>query len=510
MKIKISDTSFIVPHEIAGLLITQQNNINEKISILKVGGKIAQNFPNLSIEFSELNDASFKKIINEEDISEVVRKNIISSGEDYCVYDVDSFKLKKSNNELTRDDDEKFYNIILQNITNVDFDELGNTRSIVCIPKLKYLAAINAIMRKTDGFISREDSSPLMLQPSTGMGALHVADKFYLNDFLLVCRQNNIDKDGNLDRYAKMIHKIELEKSDINLAIEAIAWFKQVNIVDNSEFEQDICDIISNSSIYLFKNEVSKVAYSLKYMMLKQEEYKHKEEQSKFGFEEAPCYVGDEKDRISSMDLKLVGGSVYGTMHNDTHAYYFETIDGRSVVWNASNAGGFDCLFNRYNDIKRAFSSARRSNIWINVKASVKERKLYRGKEQTVITRVKSTDEVIHTAPFDNGMIHFDEKYTLREFKVLEISESETKNSVKLTYQYKLEDENGMPTSLYVYKLIDGIEKDNYMQMPTQDNHGELVGVRFENIVKIDEFTVNFEPKLLTKLQASRHGIVKA
>lgn len=588
IKIKVSETQYIIPHSIVGLLDYQSEEINKKRIKLIEKGRINENLPEIKFTYQEISDELLHTLIDNENISKNNLNIVLNNKERYCVLDISSIKLPNLNDwevlgmieknkedesfiitSFSNEEDKKvpityhsadptncdhcghnrkrnstfilrnaktteemqvgkscmkdfvnnkemdtliFYTNIMSKIYDMDIDLMyGSSRPIFMIPKLTYLAAIDAIMDKTGGFIGAKNDNFKELRPSTATGALHITDPYYLNMFISANKDSYSSKEHKekVDRYAKMIDEIEITEKNLNAAKKTLEWFKTAEINKNNEFEYNMATIMNNSSIHLYKGEPGRICYCFKFIEMQNElALKKLEEKETKIYSTTPLYIGDEGDKISSIDLKLVGGNIFENDFGNTYAHFFETRDGRSVVWFASNSGGLEPLFEKYESMSNIIAATKKEDIWVNVKASIKERKLYKEKEeQTLINRVKPNLIEVSSKPLTNGLMQFDEKYTLNEFKIKQIEESITKTSKETQYKYTVEDKNNINYFFFTYEKLKDIEIGTIIKTPTQDNHGEIVGILPNSILIIEDFSQDFEPTLLTVKKAQNFGV---
>lgn len=488
----------VIPNEFIGYYLYLQKNINSQLNSLIEKGKIDNSFPILNLNFYPL----YKKA---NEYSELLSKDDYLGGYDDSIktkylsslVDFKDFYLSDPSNL----NDLNIYNAILKKLKNPDLKVVKSKRPVFVLSKISFLSSLSTSMNMFGGFISEENSNLSNMKPQTLLSTIHISDVVYLKKFLL----NNKDKES-AQKYAKIISKVKQNEADYNKAIDVINWYNDDNLELTHENEFSILKILNSDKSYLTLDECKRVVNSIYLMNLNKE--KVLKEVDDIVIQEQK-YVGDEKEKIASIWLKLIGGNIYKNTHSDTYAYYFETIDGRSVVWNASNRGGFDFLFDKYSDIKKLFRNAKNQKIWIEIKGSVKERKTYSGVEQTMLTRVKSVRSN-YTKEFNtHTMFHFDEKYKLNQFKIIGIDEIELKNSETNFIKYSVIDIDNITSYFLVPNKIEDVKINDYITMPCQENHGEIVGIRMDNIVKIEKFDDEFKHELLTKLQAKKFGIKK-
>lgn len=587
IKIKVSDTQYIIPHAIVGLLDFQSEEINKKRIKLIEKGRINEDLPEIKFTYQEISDELLKQLIDDENISKNNLNIVINKKQKYCILDISSIKLPNLNDwevlgmiEKNKEDESFiitsfsseeenkvptsyhsadptncdhcghnrkrnstfilrnsktneemqvgkscmkdfvnnkemdtliFYTNIMNKIYEMDIDLMyGSSRPIFMIPKLTYLAAIDAIMDKTGGFIGAKNDNFMELRPSTATGALHITDPYYLSMFVSANKNSYSNKEHNekVERYAKMINEIEITEKNINAAKKTLEWFKTAEINKNNEFEYNMATIMNNSAIHLYKGEPGRICYCFKFIEMQNELLLKKSEEESKIYSTTPLYIGDEGDKISSIDLKLIGGNILDSEFGNTYAHFFETRDGRSVVWFASNSGGLEPLFEKYDNMANIIAATKKEEIWVNVKASTKQRNLYKGKEeQTLINRVKPNLMEVSSKPLTNGLMQFDEKYTLNEFKIKQIEEAITKTSNETQYKYIVEDKNNINYFFFTYEKLKDIEIGTIIKTPTQDNHGEIVGILPNSILIIEDFTKDFEPTLLTVKKAENFVI---
>ncbi len=488
----------IIPNEFIGFYIYLQKNINSQLNSLIKKEKIDDSFPILNFNFYPL----YKKI---NEYSELLTKDDYLGGyEDtlktkylYSLVDFKDFSLPDG----FTDNENNVFNAIVKKIKEPDLKILKSKRPVFALSKISFLSSLSASMNNFGGYINEENSNISNMKPSTLLSTIHISDIAHLKKYLL----SNQEKE-NVQKYAKIVSKIKISEADYNTAIDVLNWYTDDNLELNTEKEFSILRILNSKASYLTLEQCKNIVDSIYLMKVNKEKSTKDVEVVEVKEQE---YIGDEKEKIASVWLKLVGGNIYKNTHSDTYAYYFETIDGRSVIWNASNRGGFDFLFDKYSDIKKLFRTAKNQNIWLEIKGSVKEHKTYSGVEQTVLTRVKSVRSNFTKQFTTDTMFHFDEKYKLNQFLISNIEENELKNSEDTFFKYTVTDIDGITGYFLIPSKIDDVDIGDYISMPCQENHGEIVGIRMKNIVKIENFEDAFEHTLLTKLQAKKFGVKK-
>lgn len=404
-----------------------------------------------------------------------------------------------------------FYTNIVDAFDNLDIDKMSQGRPTFMMPKLKFLASIDAIMNKTNGFIKRDGENVIHqiknLRPSTNMAALHLTDSYYLS---MAIKSFKIMDGGKYeeiaDSYYNMIKDIKLTDENYKNAKGILNWFATNEIEKNNDFNLNLSKIMTNDAKYFYKNDYGIAGYSFAFKKFQIERINKEKENSAITYLKVPDYVGDEGYKIKNIDVKITGLNVYSNDYSggSTYEYYLSTRDGRSLKYSSSsNNKGFDAIFDKYDDIYALRDACRVSNIWINLRCTVKGQNIYKDTCQTLVRNGVINDSVISNVPISNGFTQFNEKYILREFKISKIEDAVSRTSNEKQYKYTVENVNGMEFIILSYFSIEAFKVGNVCQTPTQYNGDELVGILPENINIIGKkFNNNFEEIAMTIAKA--------
>lgn len=418
----------------------------------------------------------------------------------------------------------KFYTSANSALEEYDSMSIYN-KPIFLINKKIFLAVCNAFVRNIGKYIKYQDNDCFNLMPSTSVAALLKIDSFYIDNYVKA-RSDSDDEISimahNVENY---INNIKIKQSDLDESEKTLNWF--VNNPPNNDaddFMLTLYSIMNNNETYLKKGEHGIASYSIEHIRKEIEKFKYQkvedEEkelylQRKGDSLQIPVYLGEEKERFEILEVLLTGTTKKsGGMYPDSAIYFLETRDGRKIKWQASDMGKPNC-FNMLNFaeiealLKR--SKKQRKEIWFTIKGTITRQNKYYSDYyqsdlmQTEISRVISlSDEYTNTSVTD-GIMHYARKYTLSEYRIIEILQGIAVLTAESQFCYKLEDFNGIKTMFFTFDKLE-LNENDLIRMPAQDNGEELVGIYPKSIEIIKEFTDNFETTELTKLKASKYN----
>jgi hypothetical protein len=407
-----------------------------------------------------------------------------------------------------------------------EYDSMGiYNRPIFLLNKKIFLAVCNAFIRNVGKYIKREDNDCFNLMPATSFAALLKIDSFYINNYVKARSESDDESLIMVHNFKNYIDNVKISQLDLDEAENTLNWFANNPPSDDSnDFMLTLYSIMNNNETFLKKGEHGIASYSIEYIRKELERLKYQkveEEEKELYLKrkddalQIPVYIGEEKERFDILEVLLTGTTKKsGGMYPDSAIYFLETRDGRKIKWQASDMGKPSCLnMLNFAEIEALLkrSKKQRKEIWFTIKGTVTRQNKYYSDYyqsdlmQTEISRVVSLSDEYTNKTVTDGIMHYARKYTLSEYKIIDILTGVAVLTAEEQFCYKLEDANGVKTMFFVFEKLD-LNENEFIRMPAQVNGEELVGIYPNSIEKIEKFTDNFETTELTKLKASKYN----
>lgn len=394
------------------------------------------------------------------------------------------------------------------------------------IDKYAFIAAANKAIARNGYIKSGRDNFGEGI-PSTFSAAYYFLNKAELSRIL----------DSKYDshrRYRDFIESIEINEKDIEEA-EMMADYiaERIDEEDCNPYEFNLKMLIMDSSPVLKARNAGIIAY-LPQLYRNHIENKNKRDfakKAKESYFEVPSYIGlptikdeygkvnQKGSKIESLQVKLLKVSL-----NTRDAYYYGddavytyyklmTEDGRLVAYAASNELIFDCFTElglKYTGDVQDYLDEKKlqgESVWFTISGTVKKHHVSSKDEKiTYLTRAKSANNDVTSSPKNSeSELTLDEKYKLKQLKLIKIEEKTSFVSEKTNYAYHFEDVN-QNTYLHIRNdKLNDMELDNIYIIPSQEVEGELYGVMNGKYKLVNEF----DPEFNNNEQVTRKKAIK-
>jgi hypothetical protein len=390
----------------------------------------------------------------------------------------------------------------------------GNDRITKLYDKDNYLQYSYLIMKKTNGFIDRDNSIELDLKPSTYKALNHKMNTQTLINFNKKIKEFGYDEKIvlKLNDYDKFIKDIEIsEESKIEIE-KCKQWFKEsLPLKHDSDRLKTIFYMMNDNSKFLFSEDGYFLSEAYNIYKIRTREIEEKEKEIKSV--KSSLFIGEPTDKIDELEVRLTHAFLKidrTYKYSDSIDYVFETKDGRVLKWKASKAQMLDCFLPEnfeFNELKQLIAN---NKVWFNIKGSVVEHQIYKTQKmievpQTILNRISSISEYsLETKKLNT--FSFNRKYNLNEFLLVDNYENSNKKVNYFTYVFK--DKDNKEYKMNSFYNIEKLVINCHYKFPHQiSNNEEICAFNVDTIFKIDSFTENFNPEILTKLKAQKFNI---
>ena len=600
MKIKINDNQYIMPKNAIDSIINKFEKIETKRLKLIEKGRIPADFPEIKVEFKNINKELENELLAGKELS-VTKKKLLQHGiKERSLYDVsintnslpilndwrilgsinknlekdtytmDSYSPKdhpipikyrdtdpcncdhcghnrkrnstfiienQKTDELMQvgsscmddfvDNDTMEMLLLFSHSINVlrnfdpDMGVSGGNHHFM-LDKIEFLAHINAAMEASNGFVAKKKANYYASIIPTYSAALHKMESVYLNAHI-----SNLERYGDysrieIDNYESFIKELNPTQKDYDKVNEVIDWYtNNPPREENDESYFNTHSILTNKSAMLFNGESGAVCYSIQQIdniKLKADLAKLQETIDKNKLD-IPVFFGHTGNKIESIELQLTNITATQNEWGEFANYYFKTRDGREFQWQASNMKRPDC-FNEIDDIEgfeklKAYidkANREKNEVWLQMKGTVKHNEYTRSDgvevKNTKITHANSVSD-IYDKPMTSGTPTLSTKYKMNEFKIISVKSGLASQTMEKQQQYTLQDSNGVDYLYLPFKKLPNLKVGDFFQTPMQFAGKEVIGLNQAKILKIEDFTEDFEKVEITKNKMLKFNTVK-
>jgi hypothetical protein len=591
MKIKINDNQYIMPKTAIDSIISKFEKIEKKRVKLIEKGRLPVDFPEIKVEFKNINSDLEKELLDRKDLS-VTKKKLLQHGikernlyevsintnslpvlENWRVlgsinknpetdtYTMDSYSPKKhpiplqyrdtdpcncdhcghnrkrnSTFIIENQEDDKLLQVgsacmtdfvsketmdmllLFSNSINIlrNFDpDIGsgnNSKSHYMLDKLEFLATVNAAMEASNGFVAKKKANYYANIIPTFSAAMHKMEPYYLETHLNNLYRFDDTSEKSVQNYRDFIEALSPTQKDYDKVQEVIEWYRS-NPPKDSDDESyfNTHSILTNESAMLFNNEAGTVCYAIQKINNIQNNAERKllHEQKESQKLPIPIFFGNDGDKLKNIELKLTNVSDGENMFGYYINYYFKSRDGRDFNWQASGGGSPDALnaiegVDSTEDLIAYVAKARQNNeeIWLQMKGTIRHNSYVNNKGVNIknnkLSYCNSVSE-IYDKPMTSGTPNFNSKYLMNEFKVADIKEGLAYETGESQFLYTLVDSDDKEFTYMPYKKIPNIQIGEHFQTPMQFARTEVIGLDQSKILKIEEFTEDFNKALITE-----------
>lgn len=418
-----------------------------------------------------------------------------------------------------------YYNVEILNLfsnaklicENFIEDNKGDDNILFALNKNEFINYISAVMRLNNyNFISLEKSLELDLKPSTYKCVHNILDNHTVLNLKSFFDTYYIDKSykDDFSKYISFIKNIKINDDDKQLSLNARHWFRINNFNKyDSDYIKEMFYIMKNEELFIYQDQGIKIQEAVDYYLKRKKEKESiKLEQDK---KNNYLYIADTKSIVKDFEVKLTHVFLKTDSnfnYSDRIDYIFESRDGRTLKWKASQAQILSCFkdCDNFEDLENLIKMENRNNnsIWCNIKFSVASHEVYKTRKgktvyQTIINRVSSVSDEYKTNYSANSVIHLNGKYKLKELRLEKISDLKLNNIAIYIYTFK--DAKNDEYKIVSYVNLEDLILDNYYKFPMQiTNKSEIVGYFENKFKKINKFSTVFVDENITKLKAER------